>query len=256
MMRCIDHPTMVKDGSTYGGHVGVTAALLARDGFTGAPAITVEAPGVAAFWRDLGTRWRILEQYFKPWPVCRWAQPSVQAAASLRARAGGRAIERVRITTFEAAARLGVRPPETTDAAQYALGFPVAALLAHGALDGAAVTTGLADPATLAMLGRIEVEIDPAMDAAFPARRIADVELRLADGTVLASGPTEARGDPEDPLDDDEIIAKAGLALAPLVGPARAASIRDAAATIDAASSARGLLDLVLAPIEARRDAA
>ena len=42
MMRCIDHPSMVKDGSGWGAMAGVSAALLARDGFTGAPAITVE----------------------------------------------------------------------------------------------------------------------------------------------------------------------------------------------------------------------
>ena len=43
MMRCIDHPTMVKDGSGWGAFAGVSAAYLAADGFTGAPAITIEA---------------------------------------------------------------------------------------------------------------------------------------------------------------------------------------------------------------------
>jgi 2-methylcitrate dehydratase PrpD len=37
MMRCIDHPTMVKDGSGFGALAGVSAACLAADGFTGAP---------------------------------------------------------------------------------------------------------------------------------------------------------------------------------------------------------------------------
>lgn len=31
-MRCIDHPTMVKDGSGWGAMAGVSAALLAADG--------------------------------------------------------------------------------------------------------------------------------------------------------------------------------------------------------------------------------
>ena len=38
MMRCIDFPTMVKDGSGWGAMAGVMAAHLAREGFTGAPA--------------------------------------------------------------------------------------------------------------------------------------------------------------------------------------------------------------------------
>ncbi|TDR52984.1 MmgE/PrpD family protein [Halomonas ventosae] len=37
MMRCIDHPAMLKDGSGWGAMTGLSAALLARDGFTGAP---------------------------------------------------------------------------------------------------------------------------------------------------------------------------------------------------------------------------
>src|SRR5690606_11554666 len=84
MMRVIDHPTMVKDGSGWGAMVGAVAALLAREGFTGAPAVTVEDEAVAGYWDDLGTRWRMLEQYFKPYPVCRWAQPAMEAAAQLR----------------------------------------------------------------------------------------------------------------------------------------------------------------------------
>ena len=38
ILRSCDYPSMVKDGSSWGAHAGVSAALLARDGFTGAPA--------------------------------------------------------------------------------------------------------------------------------------------------------------------------------------------------------------------------
>ena len=54
MMRCIDHPTMLKDGSGWGAMAGVSAAYLAADGFTGAPAITIEGDDVADLWGDLG----------------------------------------------------------------------------------------------------------------------------------------------------------------------------------------------------------
>ncbi|MEM6729809.1 MAG: MmgE/PrpD family protein, partial [Pseudomonadota bacterium] len=42
MMRCIDHPTMLKDGSGWGAMAGVSAVDLAKKGFTGAPALTLE----------------------------------------------------------------------------------------------------------------------------------------------------------------------------------------------------------------------
>ena len=42
MMRCIDHPTMLKDGAGWGAMTGVAAVKLALSGFTGAPALTIE----------------------------------------------------------------------------------------------------------------------------------------------------------------------------------------------------------------------
>src|SRR3546814_11208549 len=92
MMRVIDHPTMLKDGSAMGAMSGVSAALLAAAGFTGAPAVTVMGAAVADLWADLGQRWRIEEQYTKAYPVCRWAQPAAEAVLSPRQAAGAAAL--------------------------------------------------------------------------------------------------------------------------------------------------------------------
>ncbi len=42
MMRCIDYPSMVRDGVGWGSPTGVSAVYMAQMGFTGVPAITVE----------------------------------------------------------------------------------------------------------------------------------------------------------------------------------------------------------------------
>src|SRR3546814_19098076 len=116
----IDHPTMLKDGSAMGAMAGVSAALLAAAGFTGAPAITVADAAVAEVWGDLGERWRIEEQYVKAYPVCRWAQPAVEAVLSLRddgARPTFPPQEVKRVTThrFPDEVRLAPRQPATPD---------------------------------------------------------------------------------------------------------------------------------------------
>ena len=118
MMRCIAYPTMVKDGSDWGALAGVSAALLAADGFTGAPAVTVEGSEHKAVWADLGARWRILEQYLKPYPVCRWAQPAVEAAAALMRnhQLTGDDLEKVTVRSFANAIALASRTPDTTEA--------------------------------------------------------------------------------------------------------------------------------------------
>jgi 2-methylcitrate dehydratase PrpD len=135
---------MVKDGSSWGAHVGVSAALLARDGFTGAPALTIERDDARAFWDDLGSRWRIREQYFKAYPVCRWAQPAVEAALFLqRAHKLRRGRYRrhfdLQLSRSDCAGVTSAMAT-TTEEAQYSLPFPVAAALVYGDIGPAEVS--------------------------------------------------------------------------------------------------------------------
>ncbi len=225
MMRCIDHPTMVKDGSGWGAMSGVSAALLAQDGFTGAPAITVVSDDVQDLWCDLGDNWRIGEQYTKSFPVCRWAQPAICAALNLRARHDLDAdqIEQVRIGTFHESWRLAAREPETTEQAQYSLPFPVAAALVNGTVGVEHIEgDGLNNERVLSLSKRIELVDVPAFNEVFPQRRISEVTLRLKDGTELSSGPTEAAGDPESPMSLEDLEKKFMTLASPVLGSARA----------------------------------
>lgn len=211
MMRCVDQPTMVKDGSGWGAMAGVVAACLAREGFTGAPAVTVEAGNVRQFWNDLGSRWRIREQYFKPYPVCRWAQPAMEAAAALKRahRFEAADIEAITVRTFHEASRLAVAEPGSTDEAQYSLPFPVAALLARGRVGPSEIEgEALTSPELLSLSRAVRLVDDARYSARFPAERWADVEILLKDGRSLRSEPSVARGSAENPLSDAEVSEK------------------------------------------------
>ena len=211
MMRCIDHPTMVKDGSGWGAMTGVSAALLARDGFTGAPAITMEGEDVNDIWSDLGSTWRMTEQYMKPYPVCRWAQPGIIAVLSLQQRFDftHEDIDTVEIGTFHESARLATARPLTTEQAQYSLPFPVAAALVCGTVGVNEIEgEGLRNETVLQLSSKIKmVEVEDYNDA-FPSRRFSHVIVGLKNGQTLDSGATEADGDPESPLSDDLIEQK------------------------------------------------
>ena len=251
MMRCIDHPTMLKDGSGWGALAGVSAACLAADGFTGAPALLIEGAAEATFWRDLGTRWEIAQHYLKPYPVCRWAQPAIDATESLMRQHRLRCddIAAIEIATFAAAVRLGTHPPQSTEQAQYAIGFPVAAMAAHGAFGAAELSrSGLRDAQTLALLERVRLTEDADASARFPAERLATVAITLHDGRRLTSPPTTPRGDPEQPLSDDEVLMKFHR-LAAALPVARRDAIERCVLTLETRDdAARALLDLVLAP--------
>lgn len=210
MMRVIDHPTMLKDGSGWGAMAGVSATYLAADGFTGAPAITIDSPEVTDFWGDLGSTWLIGDQYLKQFPVCRWAQPAVAAAHGLMTAHSLAAadVAAVDVMTFHEGARLAVRHPTTTEQAQYSLPFPVAATIVHGEVTPHTVTAGLDDEAINRLSAAIRIVEDDAHNAAFPAQRFARVALTLTDGRRLESPDTEAPGDPHTPLTDDDVMAK------------------------------------------------
>jgi len=229
MMRCIDHPTMVKDGSGWGAMAGVSAAYLARDGFTGAPAITVEADDVASYWAELGDTWLIADQYYKPYPVCRWAQPPLQAVLDLRAEYSLTSddVERIDVVTFHESVRLAKRHPVNTEEAQYSTAFPTAAAMVRGTVGVDEVSpAAFGDPEILRLAGSMTMAESDAYNASFPARRIAHVELLLKDGRRLNSPPTEAEGDPQTPPDEAARNAKFHALANPRFGVEKADRIK------------------------------
>lgn len=214
MMREIDHPSMLHDSSGWGALAGVSAVSLAQSGFEASPPALPHDPRIRHLWSDLGHNWLTAEQYVKPHPVCFWAQPPVRAALALREthRVESSAIARVRIDTFHEACRLAAGVPATTAEAQYALAFPVACALVRGRLGPDEIAgSGLNDPAIAALAGRIAVAERDEFNARFPAQRLAEVTLELADGRRLSSGPFEPLGVPDNPLDRSAIEDKLRL---------------------------------------------
>lgn len=252
MMRVIDHPTMLKDGSGWGAMAGVSAAYLAADGFTGAPAISVNAPVVADLWDDLGDHWRIFEQYFKPHPVCRWAQPAVEAALTLCRQhdIDGTDVDHIEVATFHEATRLATTAPKTTEEAQYSLPFPLAAAVLRGQLGPAEITGDvLSDAAILALADRVSITEDAIHNDAFPANRYARVTLVLSNGQTFVSDDTEPRGDPEHPLTEPEIRTKFHAFADPVLGSDRASTIESLVDGLPSATSLGGLFGQLQATI-------
>jgi 2-methylcitrate dehydratase PrpD len=250
IMRSVDYPTMVKDGSGWGAMAGLSAAYLAADGFTGAPTLTLESETVAPFWNDLGERWRIREQYFKAYPVCRWAQPAVEAALALQQAhtIGLSEIDHIEVNTFHEGTRLATRFPTNTEEAQYSLPFPVAAALIYGRLGVAEVTgAALHDPTILRLSGSMLLVDDPYYSARFPAERWAHVTFVLNDGTKRTSAPAIARGNPENPLTDGELREKYHMLAEPVLGAERAGRIQTLVDRLaDQPETLPELLDMIL----------
>jgi len=247
MMRTIDHPTMVKDGSGWGAMAGVSACLLAEDGFTGAPAVTVTASDVADIWRDLGSTWHIIDQYIKPWPVCRWAQPAVTAAINLKEKfnINHQLIDKIIIYSFHEAVRLATRIPLTTEQAQYSLPWPVAAAVVAGTIGTKQISAPFDDPEIIRLANGMELREEPAHNAAFPEDRLARVEIITRDGKSHISIDTAATWDPASPPSDAEIEEKFHVLAGPVLGDVLANAVRDHVWAMGEGGHAAPLLELI-----------
>ncbi len=198
-MRSVADPAMTKDASGFGAFVGASSALLAERGFTAVSSSFLDEPATA---RDLGERWHVLDVYVKKFPCCRWSHPAIEAALWLR---GASVLEPERITsiqvrTFAAAAALARRQPATTEEAQYSLVWPVAVAFARGDFGVVHVLEpSFDDPCVRELASRVRIEVDPSLEAAFPARRLAQVSVTTVDGVTHRSALVEPSGEPDDP---------------------------------------------------------
>tara|TARA_B110000003_G_scaffold275810_1_gene319578 strand:+ start:2003 stop:3349 length:1347 start_codon:yes stop_codon:yes gene_type:complete len=253
MMREIANPTMLHDGSGMGALVGSMAALMAKDGFTGAPAITVENEDAAQFWADLGEVWTIEQNYIKPYPICRWAHAALDALSGLMRAHGFHAddVANIKVNTFAESAALFPGMPATTSQAQYSLPFALATMLVHGRIGPDEITgAGLSDPQVAALLPRISVHEAVRHSERFPKGRWSDVTVELKDGRRLASGDVNARGGSEAPMDMHEVEAKFHIMASALPEPRRRAIWEMREQLMQPEAKFEELARLVRAPME------
>ncbi|WP_170582434.1 MmgE/PrpD family protein [Ruegeria arenilitoris] len=231
MMREIANPTMLHDGSGWGALVGMSAAILAERGFTGAPAITIEEARAAPYWQDLGTFWQMEHQYVKPYPICRWAHAAIDGLRAVMTRHGltHDQIARVEIHSFHEAVQLSSGMPETTSQAQYSLPFAVSTFAVHGRIGVEHISgDGLSDPMVADFLSRITVSESDRHNSRFPAGRWADVQVTTQGGRVFRSGDIHARGGPESPMSRQDVIDKFVEFSSPEIGGSAAKNLSSA----------------------------
>jgi 2-methylcitrate dehydratase PrpD len=236
---------------------GVTAALAARQGVTGALDIIEgeagfgRAMGEGPDWNEafatLGTDYNITRMTFKNHACCGHTFAAIDGALAAQATLGIAAqdIARVRIGSYRAATEVsGIEAPRTAAEARFSIKFVVAHALRHGSVRLAAFgPEALSDPATRALMQRIDASIDAELDAAFPAQRAARVVLETHDGRSHSVLQPTRKGDPEAPLSDRELEAKFLELASPVLGDAPARALlerlwrleREAGVTIAAA---------------------
>jgi 2-methylcitrate dehydratase PrpD len=263
MMRVIDHPTMLKDGSGWGAMTGVSAGMLARRGFTGAPALTCESPEVLPRWSDLGRRWAILEQGLKVHATCWWAQPAVEAVLALADQSDFQVadIDGIVVETFHNATRLSHPAPATTEEAQYSVPFPVAAALVlredagtpqFGLGPQHVLEASLNDRRIRDLARRVALVDAPDLTRQFPKRFLARVSVTTVDGSRITSADTTFRGEQDAPLGDPEVRRKYRWLAGDTLSGQRVAAIETLVRGIDSTGDIADLVAVLAPPPENR----
>ncbi|AZF26832.1 MmgE/PrpD family protein [Pseudomonas sp. R2-60-08W] len=259
MMRVVLAPTMLRDAHGAGAYVGLNALLMAQAGMTGAPAEIVEDPSVAPHWADIGNRWEIDSQYFKPWPVCRWAQPALTAMLELQRQhpeVSASTLETIRVETFFESMCLQGHTPRNADEAQYALAFPLAALIVRGKLGPDEITGGsITAPDILSLSSRIEIVEAADISARFPDEILSRLTLTLKDGTIIVSPVTAAKGDPHTAMTAAELDGKFDLFSSHL-GVERSLAVKHAIHSLGQAYSAITTLEPIFSSVTHSEEAA
>ena len=212
---------------------GLTAAYLARDGMTGARRILDGAQGLAAGTSTdadagrlddgLGTRWALAETSFKFHASCRHTHPAADALQQVlrehRLAAGD--LRAIAAQVHQAAIDvLGpVVDPQTVHQAKFSMGTVLGLIAVHGRAGLSEFDANWRDAAVRAVHDKVTMQLDPEVDAAYPARWIGKVRVATMDGRTFEGRVLEPKGDPGNTLSRPELEDKA-LALATYRGGA------------------------------------
>jgi 2-methylcitrate dehydratase PrpD len=187
--------------------------------------------------RDLGQVWRTEGVCFKPYSCCGSNHSSVDAAIGLMAEHGFRAaqVSRVIVGISRVVERQTgfVYRPTTVLNAQMSLRFNVAVALVDGqALIAQFTEARVKDPVVCDLAARVEVEIDPEMDAIYPGRYAGIVTILLDDGRRFRRRVDDPKGMPENRMTAEDLDAKFLSLAEPAVGKDAAAEVLDAATAL------------------------
>ncbi|MGD8603731.1 MAG: MmgE/PrpD family protein [Anaerolineales bacterium] len=205
---------------------GVIAAMMAREGYEGPVEVLEGKEGLFEVvnnvawhpdWllKDLGEDFMITQCGYKAFPTEALTHQPISAALQVCREHNIQAEDVIEIlveTTTRGADILSDPSkfaPETKETADHSLPYVIAAAVADGhVLPYSFSDDKLKDPRIWDLLGKIKVVADPEIDGLFPKIKRARVSITTRDGEIHTAQVDHAKGSPQNPMSDDEIVAK------------------------------------------------
>jgi len=197
----------------------------------------------------LGQDWAMTTIFVKVYSCCSWIQGAIQQLVALRGPKPLKAdeIRQVRIGVSAYAAKNNGEPaPVDIMGAQYSFPYCAALALAGDPTDPAMyLEQAIDDPERRRLARRVELYVDPEMEAAYPKHYGSRIDLVLENGQRRTSFVLDPHGFPADPVTDPERIEKFSRLAGHAKPPGRVKDIAAAVQRADRLSSVRELMDLV-----------
>jgi 2-methylcitrate dehydratase PrpD len=252
-----EHVEKAFDFGGMGARNGVTAATMIAAGFTGVDdflsgeknlftAVGGDKPLPGELTAELGKRFEIMNTSIKKWCVGSPLQSVLDAVTALLEDPAVRAGRIRRIVVDMPADRLHIVDNRTIP--DICLQHLVAMMIVDGGatFDSVHDIARMSDPKVLAVRKLVEAVPNQELVTAKPARQ-AIVAIETADGRTLRHRTYEVRGTPGNPMNADEVNAKALDLMGPILGAARANELMAAVGNLDRFGPVSGLRRLLQA---------
>jgi 2-methylcitrate dehydratase len=205
---------------------GVIAAMMAREGYEGPVEVFEGKEGLFEVvhnveWRpdwllkELGETFMITQCSYKAFPTEALTHQPISAALQVCREhdIAAEDVAEILVETTTRGADILSDPskykPKTKETADHSLPYVIAAAVADGnVLPDSFSDEKLKDPRIWDLLDKIKVVADPEIDALFPAVKRARVSIVTKEGEAHTAQVDHAKGSPENPLSDDEIVSK------------------------------------------------
>lgn len=210
------HPGHAADAGILAGMAaanGVTASLDSLHGDKGfAAATSVSSGDWLTALEGIGDWTPIMRMTVKNHGCCGHIFPALDGLRLMQARDGFAAddIESIHVAGYGATYQMCNRAnPKSAQEARFSLQYCMAAQSVLGGVRLAAFSPdALALPGIQALMQKVTVSQDATLAAAYPKKRMAKLFVSLKDGRDIHHFQETRKGDPEDPLSDQELIAK------------------------------------------------
>jgi 2-methylcitrate dehydratase len=240
---------------------GVMAALLAEKGYSGPEHVIDGKEGVVHCmgpeWKlelltgGLGESWRIERCGMKAFPTEALTHAPISAVLKLVREHDLEPdqIEKVYIRSLARAADILADPakydPRSKETADHSLPYVIAAAIVDRQVTPAQFEPEkIMDAKIREQLAKVEVVADPDIEAVFPELQRVIVSVRTTDEREFKEQLDYPKGDPRNPLTDQEIEEKFDALAAPVLSEDARARLKDAVWNLEKLDSVTALMDL------------